>query len=617
MSENYGPDYHVRIITADGEINLNNVISIQTHKDICSDTGSFEIELNYDQHFYDDSLKNTVTYSQNSVFFRIKPMDYIEIYMSRKPKSEGFGIYDEDGRFISDFIESEELDISQRVMNPDLILCGFVDGIGNNNHISENATNNRVTIRGQCLAKFLAKHHLFLNFPYDQLYIKKTTGQIALLGLRPNEAIDLVLTEYLIGILTSKKVKDAKLSLVNKSGGTTRYVKSMEKSASHFVIWNDLEKRQSNGEYEQFTQVIHNSEPSFRYIYWATNTDSAKSANITDTSPQKGYYDWGRMEYIESTNRNILNITMDSPVLSILKQSAQLPFNEFFIDEVGNIVMRKALDAWDYTIGSIENQDDKLIKDWVEISQDDIINWNFDISDDELKTLVQSVPAASLFGTMPITVGAVGVAPVTQEIVKYFLDTDAKKIKEYNDSLKSKSSTKNLKINIDEEKKKLSETLAKIQKKQALHLDMYDLSSQEGLLKFWSRFGIRPETINDLYSDSFSKFYESAWSLFQRYCNYWWKGTITVKGDSKYKIGQKCIIKDFANDKNGEIRDAHFYIHTISQRFVWGENWVTEIGFTRGEIEGTTMSQSVEVQQVVSQDAESNSQTIKIVSSNK
>lgn len=617
MNQNYGPDYYIRIITADGEINPTNVFSIQTHKDIYSDTGSFQIELNYDQHFYDKALQNTVTYSQNSAFFRIKPMDYVEIYMARKPNPQGFGIYDEDGYFISSFTESDELDISQRIMNPDLVLCGFIDGVQNSYTLSENATNNRIIIRGQCLAKFLAKHHLFLNFPYDQLYIKKTTGQIALLGLRPNEAIDLVLTEYLIGILTNKKVKDANLSLVNKAGGTTRYVKKMEKSASHFVVWNDLEKRQTNGEYQQFTQIIHNSEPSFRYIYWGTNLDSAKTAKVTDTSPQKGYYDWGRMEYIESTNRNILNITMDSPVLNILKQSAQLPFNEFFIDEVGNIVMRKALDAWDYTIGSIDNQKDKLIKDWVEISEEDIISWNFDISDDELKTLVQSVPAASLFGTMPITVGAVGVAPVTQEIIKYFMDTDAKKIKEYNDSLKSKSSTKNIKVNIDDEKKKLADTLAKIQKKQSLHLDMYDLSTQDGLLKFWARFGIRPETINDLYSDSFSKFYESAWSLFQRYCNYWWKGTFIVKGDSKYKIGQKCIIRNFANDKNGVIRDAHFYIHTVSQRFVWGENWVTEIGFTRGEIDGTTISQNSQVQQIISQDPKTNAQKIEIVSKKK
>jgi len=606
MVREYGPQYHVRIITSTGEINLDNVLSITTDKDIYADHGSFQIELNYDQHFFNDQLINSVTYSQSSVFFRIKPMDYVEIYLSHDTDKK-FGVYDIKGKFVRDFDfnsdtqqpenkqDADAIGIVERMVNPHLVFCGFVDAIDNNFALAENSTNNRVIIRGKCLAKYLVNHHLFFNFPYDELFVRKVKGQIALLGLRPNEAIDLVMTNYLIGIMTTDQLQVVD-EVIDKGQGKKIKSRKLKKKPSHTIIWHDKKKKGKDGQPAKLAEVLHNDTPSFRYLYWGTNLTSASRNGVpaSEQIPSKGYFEWGRMQYVNTTNRNIMNITADAPLFGILKQSAQVPFNEFFVDEVGNIVLRRAIDAWDFNQGSLDTQDDKLVKDWVEIKEEDIINWNFSISDDELRTLILSIPVASMFGNMPIMVGAVGMAPVTEEIQRTFTDLDTKRFKQASDILKNKARGKTQVVNVQKEKQQLADTLQDIREKQANHLDEYPLVTKEDILNFWKRFGVRPESINDLYSDDFSKFYWSAWSLFQKYANYWWKGSITVKGDSKYKIGQKCVIKRFAKDKTNVIRDFHLYIHSVKHQFVWGEGWITQLAFTRGEIEGSTTSQDME-----------------------
>jgi len=610
MVQETGPQYFIRIFTSDGEINPNNIFSINTSKDLYSDTGSWSIEMNYDQHFFDKSIQNSVTYSQDSVFFKVKPMDYVEIYLSHQLPETGFGVYDINGQFVRNFDETvnssgsrikqdltttSSLDIVERILNPHLVFCGFVDAVDNNFAIGENSTNNRVIIRGRCLSKFLINHHLFFNFPFSDLLLKQVEGQIALLGLRPNEAIDLVLSTYCQAVLSNNEVKFVKQSVVDKAGGIAAYTKKIEKTPAHIIVWGD----EKDSEY--FSQIIHNADPSFNNIYWGTNLDSARSANVPNGEliPQKGYFDWGRMEYVDSINRNIFNISSDSPVFNLCKQSAQLPFNEFFVDEVGNVVMRKALDAWDYNSQStIDTQQNKLIKDWVELKEEDIISWNFSISDDELKTLILSIPCASVFANAPIMAGTVGMAPVLEETVQEFAKESEKSFKDDLQTLQLKNKGTLTSSESAKQKQELINTLQQIRQKQKFHLDHYDLSTREGILAFWARYGIRPESINDLYSDTFSKFYTSAWSLFQKYANFWWKGTFIVTGDAKYKIGQKGKIRNFAKDANNVIRNFNFYIHGVSHKFTWGEHWITQITFTRGEIENTQISQSIKPIQI-------------------
>lgn len=593
----YGPQYFVRILTSNGEVNLNNVISISTSKDVNGDTGSFEIMLDYNQMVLNQKSDSfgAAIYRQDSIFFQVKPMDYIEIYLARSPKvigkNLGFGVYGSDGYFIRNFDEmidndgnrveldktkTEALNIVERITNPHLIFCGYVDGITNSFAPSESGTNNAITIRGKCLAKFLSVHYLYFNFPYSNIFLKQVDAMFSLNGLRAHEAVDMVLTRFCIDIFTRNVLKK------NLSEYGKIPFKDIPKSSfpDDVIIYNDL----NTGEFNE--KVIHNNVPSFKYLYWATNLDSAsKYVPQAELTSENGYYPWGRMEYANTVNRSILNINSESPVLSILKQGAQMPFNEFFIDEIGNIVLRKTLDAWDYNSGidesnEIINDPSKMTKEWVEIKQEDIRSWNFQLSDDELKTVVIDRPVASVIGCAPIMLGNVGVAPVSRTNVEALLGAEKKKT--YDEKTIKQIST----AQVDLEK-----TFATIRSQQSYHLDEYNLDTDSGILKFWGRFGLRPVTIDDIYSDTFSRFYESAWAMFQKFANYWWSGSIIVKGDSKYKIGQKGKIKDFALDTQNKLRNFNCYIQGVVHNYAWGNDWTTTLKFTRGEIEGTFTSQ--------------------------
>lgn len=595
------PQYFIRILTSSGEVNLDNVLSITTNKDLNADTGSFQITLNYNQGVLntEKNIYDAVTYRQNSIFFQIKPMDYIEIYLAREINpylgdNNGFGIYDNTGNFIRNFDEeirngqivkldktkTKDLDIVERISNPHLVFCGFIDGISNNFNVSEASTNNTISIRGKCLGKFLALHYLFFNFPYADIFLEQAKAAISLNGLRANEAIDAVLTRFCIGIFTKQKIDISKSDL-----NDGEKLKKMKDSGfpDHLSVWDDTLQDKT------FVKILHKKAPSFRYIYWGTNSEQAAKYvdNKNELTPENGYFKWGRMEYSKSLNRNILNITADSPVLSILKQSAQLPFNEMFIDEIGNIVLRRTLDAWNYKnginkeTGEIEENPNSYVKEWVTLNEEDIRSWNFDISDDELKTLVIDVPVAFFLGSAPIMVGQIGVAPISKLTINSLLEAE-----------KTKTSNEKKITALTREQAKLQDTFKAIQDLQSNHLDEYDFSTEKGILEFWQRFGIRPVTINDIYSDDFSSFYMSAWSLFEKYSNYWWSGTFNVKGDSKYKVGQKLKIKNFALDNNNQLRDFNCYVQSVSNNYTWGQDWVTTIRFTRGQIEGTLLSQS-------------------------
>lgn len=56
-----------------------------------------------------------------------------------------------------------------------------------------------------------------------------------------------------------------------------------------------------------------------------------------------------------------------------------------------------------------------------------------------------------------------------------------------------------------------------------------------------------------------------------------YNGTITVKGDNKYKIGDRLLYK---SQEDG--RDIEFFIESVNHEFVNYQYWVTKLGVTRG-----------------------------------
>ena len=546
--ENFAPDYYVRIITDNDEIVLRNIMSISTSKDINGDVGNFSITLDYNQNAHNASFKNTVMYNQQSIFFKIKPMDYVEIYMKRTPGN--FGIYDKNGKYLRPFEKGKPCNIVERVSNPHLVLCGFVDGMNNSFSPGDSSTSNSITIDGSCLAKILNVHHLFFTFPYWEFFTQQATAGLALIGARPHEAVDTILTTFCISIFDPQNSIILEDSKVDKSK-----VKSV-KQKQHISQW--LPKNSN-----KTIKIIHNVAPSFRNIYWGVNKNTDTTG---DKSENNGFFSWGRMEYMDNPGKNPYNVTSEQPVLSILKDIAQTNTNEFFIDETGNIVIRSQLDAWDYS-HSFNNE---YAKDIVTIFEEDIHSWNFNISDNELKTVVLDTMADAIYGIQQQMVAGTGVAPLDDTTANRFL----------NDKTQDKDFQK---------------TIKRIKKAQGKHLDVYDLSTQQGVVNFWAKYGLRPHQVTDIYATTPAKAYENAWTWFQKFSNYWWKGSITVKGDAKYKIGQKGRIRDFALDINNEIKDFNFYIQGVSHNFSWGNSWTTTLTFTRGEIQDTFLSQDIKV----------------------
>ena len=223
----FAPQFYIRIFSrGNGEMNPNNVISIKTSHNLNSPAGSFSIELDYRESGF-GALDS---------FFRIEPMDFVEIYMRREPGYIGrwtevrqlvTGNYTEFGKknlardkngawttikntdkteytsssvnvkdiygidfFNSNFTPEREvfkdgsiddkglkdviqknitianlnflrnkpLTFSERIYNPDLVMVGFVDKITNNFGLTENGTQNSITIEGRTVSKFLQLH---------------------------------------------------------------------------------------------------------------------------------------------------------------------------------------------------------------------------------------------------------------------------------------------------------------------------------------------------------------------------------------------------------------------------------------------------------------------------
>jgi hypothetical protein len=584
----YGIDYLVRIVTRlEGKpvISLNNILSINTQKSTSSDTGTFNIVLDYDQYFFQGrGVGGSVRFDALSDFFSIKPMDYVEIY-AKHGDNRPFGVYSNKNNPQPDDVFPEDaLNIIQRINNPHLLFCGFVDGITNS--WSATGQGNSFTIAGKCLAKFLVQHHLFYEFPLSDLFAKDfATKNMMLSGKKPNEAIDALMVFGVMEVLE----KDSK-------------------NLSSYSVTNDPDTKIDNA-----ITIYHNRMPTFRYLYWATsrssiinmindeskdpsNTnsqykgrlsslDGLKMKNVNNPAELEklGVFTWGRMEQQYTLTRAIMNISSDSTIMQIIRQSAGEPFNEFFVDELGNFVLRKFIDAIDYNTKD-SSTDESIVRNWQVIDSSDILNFNFSLTDNELKTIVVNNPVGYIFGQSSSPVGVRGMCPATQDhLDAIFQIANTERAAFDKKQAKAGNQKSILQIIPDDPKA----AYGKIKDQLVKGFDGFDLSSTTGINAFWKRFGMRPFVASDTVSNTVSESAENAYAIFQRYLTAWFAGSITVRGDSRFKIGQKLRIENFCLAKDRKtLLDMNCYVQSVSHSIQFGGLWTTTLNFTNAKIDG-------------------------------
>lgn len=643
-NKSYGLTYFIRVFVQNAvknstneqytnEINLDNVLSINTTSSV-NNSGSFRVVLDYRQGFIGTNINDPLSFIQY-----ISPMDYIEIYLRREAPTDkdgnislddtdspaGFGVFGANNQWIQPFTKdlksiqlnqggvtntslfqnSSPLDIEYKIYNPDLVFCGFITDIVNN--FSGPGSNNTVVLEGKGVGHFLENHYVFYSHPsFLKGLFAAFLSSMAVPMLRPAECIDFLLATFVTGALqgnfyTSKFENQKKTEEALKSDA--------QKAKDNKAVFPFMNFNEDGGEgyitYDFYTkdpnkrsiEVKHIGIPSVKNIFYAIQSYSG-SDNYNVRS-------WGRM-YNNTTlrNRSVGSITSESPVWSICKNLAQEPLNEFWIDETGNVVLRPMLQAKDYTVKTWEYFDAKkmqnfalnvldennhpIIEDprwygipqfpmWQEIKSEDILSMTIKKSDSNLKTVVIDNPIASVYGSAS-NVAAPGFAPITEENMDYYIKTfvDGKSLK-------------------GEQGSKFKDKLMELKEKSNLKMMGFDLSTDDDIRRFWNRFGIRPARLDDLYSFDPFDVAQNAYSCLQFYANLFFTASVTVKGETKYKTGQKVFIKDLAFE-NFSLADQEdetnkktmmFYVSSVDNSFVWGDKWVTTLRLEKGEIEGS------------------------------
>jgi len=579
MTKIYSPEYCIRIFPHLGKqdqwdpiIEPKNVMSINCTKDIYQAAGSFNIEFDYKHGTFDN----------DDWFFRIEPMDYIEIYMAREfiesyDKNgirgiRGFGVYEKNGdkyTYKGDFataatedIKTEEqkqeevkqkgklktdsilgaspkskqrpLYIQEKIDNPYFVFCGFIDRVGNRFTMTESGPYNRFTLEGRGVEKILQEHNIFFNVQQQEKYLfKQIESFLSIPTLTPAKGVDFVLTMFFADML------DPQGSLMPVEDGKGKRI--WESDFFKFTV----NTRKSEDQIERIADLEHKVPPSIRHLSWAKIDE----------------YPWGRMyDDGTGTTRSILNI-VEGPIWSILQQIGNKALNELWVDETGNIVMRLARDAW---LQPEEGGD--LAKDqkpWIYIDDSEIHSWTFTKSDDQLKTIVTVIPVASIMGAPATVAGYYGQAPLTTQSKNFLIDR--LKITNPNTGVTAAS---------------LTDLQTYVQNNMISHLGSFDLSTDEGVTNFWATFGQRPFEVNDIYHDDPALLLETAATVFTLWANTFWTGNVEVRGDNKYKLGRVVYFNDIG---------ARFYCHGVEHNFVWGEGWKTTLHLTRGEKEGTVL----------------------------
>jgi hypothetical protein len=189
---------------------------------------------------------------------------------------------------------------------------------------------------------------------------------------------------------------------------------------------------------------------------------------------------------------------------------------------------------------------------WLKIDSSEILSWNIKKSDTELKTLLQITSIDNIAFQQETSRATLGQAPLTPEARKTgsaLFETEGLS-KKYFDFVNGMY---------------------------LQNIAGYNLTDPKQIRDFWVRYGMRIGSYANQYSPDAYTFYESAVSMLEMYGSLFMTGEITVKGDSKYKLGRMLLIEDL---------DLEFYVSGISHRMTWGESWTTTLKVTRGCLRG-------------------------------
>lgn len=228
--------------------------------------------------------------------------------------------------------------------------------------------------------------------------------------------------------------------------------------------------------------------------------------------------------------------------------------------------------------------------DHILVELKDVHNWNLVRSDDELKTVVMVLPSSYMLGTYSLTAGLFGQVPMTQGMfsyVSYLLEGQIKRTQDEIKLLKPGSQTKIKQDEIDRLNSKKEKLKSKYQtiRGQLTHIGSFPLGTNEedqdlNISRFWARFGMRPIQVNDIYDSNIEDLIDAALTIFEKNAGFFFKGSITVKGSPRYKLGRTIEIP--------EIKTT-FYCHAIEHNFTWGEGWTTTLNLSFGRVDDTTM----------------------------
>jgi hypothetical protein len=609
------PDYHIRLFTRQrGLVTFNNVVSISVTEEV-GGVGDFTLTLNYQ-----DGVKEQTDILANpeNLIHIIEPMDYIEIYMRNQVPSRpdgtpitykdigysddalgnkpvGFGIFDNKGNYRpfeylynyktnswyyeKDPGKQKPLDVIDKILNPDFVFSGFVRRISDNFSLEGGSPSTLITLSGQGVGVFLQLHQLYFGSITEDLQIKEKVANWYTRLTTIEESI-----KYILGDLMAKSLEQGfKLVVPQKdSNGEFVYRKVEEKEAKRLGGTQILSTKDRG----PLSINIYDQEPSFNYISWS------EPSKETDLAAAKA--PWGRISRIQYGSGLTKNqITVKETVWEAIHKNIGAPFNEFWVDRTGNVVLRRMIDAVHQGFPSYEKQLDgrfieikkagyEKVMDpvtgeekekyiWTDIDTNEVLSWNLHKSDDSLSTLVIGEQEVAVTGGSKIVADNIR-APISESLLEVFIST-----------IKNQD---NLKQNIIT----LNDTIHYLYSLQVKQFAGYSLTNTVGLKDFWKRFGIRIETFLDFASQHPIDCLIDTYLLFFYRLTSIYSGEIVIVGNPKIKAGTIIYVKRL---------NATFYVQSVTHTYNFGQGLQTNLKVVNGRIQDSYMDPYLEIKEVL------------------
>lgn len=609
------PDYHIRLFTRQkGLVTFNNVISISVTEEV-GGVGSFNLTLDYR-----DGLKEQTDDLTNpaNLIHIVEPMDYIEIYMRNQVPSRqdgtpitykdigyaddtvtnmpvGFGVFDNKGNYRpfeykydyetqgwyyeKDPGKQEPLDVIDKILNPDFVFGGFVRDINDNFSVGGGAPSTLITLSGQGVGIFLQLHQFYFGSITEDLQIKEEVANLYTKLTTIEESI-----KYILGDLMAKSLEQGFKPVTPQKDKNGRIIfrKVEEREAKRLGGTQILETKDRG----PLSINIYDQLPSFNYISWSEPSDK--------TDPVAAQAPWGRISRIQygwGVTKN--QITIHETVWDAIYKNIGAPFNEFWVDRTGNVVLRRMLDAVHQGFPKYEKQPNgefTLVKKagyeevrdpitgekteqyvWTDIDTNEILSWNLTKSDKSLSTLVIGEQEVSITGGSKIVTDNMR-APISKGLLDVFISTLKKR------------------ADIKESIATLNDAIHYLYSLQVKQFAGYSLTDTLGLKDFWKRFGIRVETFLDFASlhpidcliDTYLLFFYRLTSIYS--------GEITIVGNPKIKAGTIVYIKRL---------NATFYVQSVTHSYVFGQGLQTDLQVVNGRIQDSYMDPFLEIKEVL------------------